>query len=71
MGDKSRLGKLPIHRQQQSNDHVEQDVLGMRGLKERWDRAKKRERGKIAVMRHPDHIGAADVTELWSHHEKV
>jgi len=25
----------------------------------------------IAVMRHPDHIGAMDTVEYWSHHEKV
>jgi hypothetical protein len=25
----------------------------------------------IAVMRHPDHIGSADNTQFWSHHEKV
>lgn len=25
----------------------------------------------IAVMRHPDHIGAADTVEFWSHHEKL
>jgi phospholipase D1/2 len=25
----------------------------------------------ITCMRHPDHIGAEDATEFWSHHEKV
>lgn len=25
----------------------------------------------ITVMRHPDHIGAKDTVEFWSHHEKV
>jgi phospholipase D1/2 len=25
----------------------------------------------IAVMRHPDHIGALDIVEFWSHHEKL
>lgn len=25
----------------------------------------------ITCMRHPDHIGAKDTVEFWSHHEKV
>lgn len=36
-----------------------------------WKRWGRKGRGKICVMRHPDHVGAVDTVEFWSHHEKV
>ena len=51
-------------------DKKEDEGSGWRGVKDKLERMKGK-RGKIAVMRHPDHIGAADTTEFWSHHEKV
>lgn len=36
-----------------------------------WLGRRKKPLGKICVFRHPDHVGAVDTVEFWSHHEKV